>query len=714
MRTKSFWSLGILLLTSGPAWAEAEYSADANLGLRLTRGEEESARFMEYRDLTTGVISGADFDYFNAGTHAAGSVRNVGRDDQSYLLSGGRYYQYRYRLGYDFLPHNLSFGSRTFYTAGVGTGEISYPTGTEGTGFAPSPNIIDSNVRDVQGWRSVEYSLQRKKLFGGLEVSLDSPFFLNVTANRTTLEGIRPSLTTGGIYSRSGGLPTSIFFEFPEPVDQGTTTVEVEGGYKSGTIYASATGELSKFATELRFLTFRNPFATGGGVDLRDKYSLSPDSDLKRLSLQTTVYRLPLDSTLQLKGSTENITNSIVLEKTLSMSDEEHNEDTNTINTVTLNRDVFEGDLSHKNASAVWSARPLSPLTMELYYRYLIRENHNTEILYDGDARNPRHAYRKNNGGAELGYKLPARTKLRSGYDYAAVVRRERIDGIATFDKTLFAELKNSYFDLVGAKVKYSYLRRTSEFGNAAASGLTALTRRFDVTDQRRNAVKASVDVTPLRDLDLGVGYTWRRSVYDKTVIGLLDAVADEWNFDVTYRWPETVQVTAFADVEKADRRGFHRTGSGVPSDAESGNTYNWQDTWKDRNYRYGVIVQVPVIEQTLDLTTSYAQEYADGVVDFLAPGSTSATTPPRDIFNMGDYRKNILQAKLTYQVTRALGASLGALWERLRSDDIQYNNYVNNGLAASNGRNQFLLTGAYKDNRYSATTAYLTVSYRF
>ncbi|MCM2276661.1 MAG: MtrB/PioB family outer membrane beta-barrel protein [Oligoflexia bacterium] len=712
---------GIALLASTGAWAETEYSANAGVGLRLSKGDEVSARFTEYQDLSSGVVSNLEAAYFDGAYHMQLFAQNIGRNDQGYSLSGGRYHQFTYKAWFDELPHNLSFNSLQFYTSGLGTNTLTYTAA--GAGGATSTTFLDTNVSDMSKWLPHDYKLERKDLGASVLISMDTPFFGDLSVSRVSMTGTRPIATASGVYPTGGGTSGFAPFEFPEPVDQNTTTTNLEAGYKTDMVYLSATGTLSKFNSEWDYLTFRNPMV--GTTELNEKLSLSPDSDSKKLAVQATVYKLPFDSTFQARGSTEEITNTIPLETSLAPGG------TGTYTPVTLgvNEPDFKGDISYKNASAVWSARPFEHLDADVFYRFLDKKNHSTKVIYSDSPTAPtatqaneHFGYRKNNIGGELGYLFPARTKVRGGYEYEARVREERTDANASFEKSLFAEVKNSFFDFATAKVKYGYLRRTSEWGKAETAGTTKtatsyvlnFVRRFDVNEKRQNSILAAVTLTPMDDVDLGVGYRWKKSVYDQTQIGLQDDFGREWNFDASFRLPEVFKITAFADIEKVNRHAFHRQFTNAPDPfgaTQNTTNFNFDETWTDNNYRYGLILQVPVIEDLLDFETSYAQEVANAFADLEA--QTGGPTLV-DIQNFGNYRKNSLSAKFSYKVNESLSAALAGFWERLRSDDVQFNQYVYNGVAGSNGAQRFLFTGAYKDNEYSATTGVVTVSYKF
>ena len=64
---------------------------EIQLGIRAVSDKYNSARFEEYRDLDDGVYGDAVLRAFKGGYYLNITAENIGRDDQSYLLKGGRF-----------------------------------------------------------------------------------------------------------------------------------------------------------------------------------------------------------------------------------------------------------------------------------------------------------------------------------------------------------------------------------------------------------------------------------------------------------------------------------------------------------------------------------------------------------------------------------------------------------------------------------------------
>lgn len=112
------------LLVSISASAQTEVgpltvSGEMEFGGRLVWGDEDAAKFQEYRDIRDGLIGSFDLLAENRdGTHwLRGRSVNTGWKDQRYWLEAGRYGRYSIDLFYGELPHIVSTQALTPYAA---------------------------------------------------------------------------------------------------------------------------------------------------------------------------------------------------------------------------------------------------------------------------------------------------------------------------------------------------------------------------------------------------------------------------------------------------------------------------------------------------------------------------------------------------------------------------------------------------------------------
>ena len=118
---KKYYSFTIALTTflllpviNGIAAGEDGVNGSVEIGVRGVDDKDRSAKLHEYRDLDDGVFGNIHLNYFTGSYYFGVKGKNIGQDDQFFMLKGGDYGQFKYKLLYDEIPHNLSFDARTF------------------------------------------------------------------------------------------------------------------------------------------------------------------------------------------------------------------------------------------------------------------------------------------------------------------------------------------------------------------------------------------------------------------------------------------------------------------------------------------------------------------------------------------------------------------------------------------------------------------------
>ncbi|MCE1227826.1 MAG: MtrB/PioB family outer membrane beta-barrel protein, partial [Geobacteraceae bacterium] len=161
-------------------------------------------------------------------------------------------------------------------------------------------------------------------------------------------------------------------------------------------------------------------------------------------------------------------------------------------------------------------------------------------------------------------------------------------------------------------------------------------------------------------------------------------------NFDTTYTFG-IAKLNAFADVEFIRTESlFYLPGS-----------YRWASTRRDINYDFGTKADFELIKGLLSFSTTYRYERADGTNEF----SKSVAPVPTDVPYLDDYIKHSADAKLSYNMSKALKVDVGYLYENLKYSDTAYAQYTIGG-------NNF--TGAYANPNYDASVVYTKLTYKF
>jgi MtrB/PioB family decaheme-associated outer membrane protein len=683
---KKIYSAVIVLSLAIPALAIAadenktEVHGTIELGARGVDTNGNKALFQEFRDLDDGVLGNIQLDALKGAYHLEMDAQNPGADDQSFRLKGGEYGNFKYKFNYDEMVHNYGFDSITPYT-GLGTQNIT----------------VVATPADTSTWTKFDYAVEHKTYGGELELSLHSPFYVNVGAEKREQNGLRPyTLKTG-----FGG-----FAEGPEPISTTTDNLHLKGGYLGEAVTVSLTGSLSSFTNDNKYIYRDNT----DSVD--NNFVLAPNNDYSKLAADLSWRDLPLGSVLAAGLSRAH------LENDFTAADIHYS--TAMLATLTnLNRTTFEGDIDYTNASIALSSRPLDKLDTKIYYNYRDRDNSSSFISYGADpatasTNNAKEllSYEKDTAGIDIGYRLPNKTKLDAGYEYMKMDRSTALPAYSgatnfyrydnpesTTDDTLYIGLKNSALDWVTSKIRYKNLKRDSDINTTAVvadgNDPTIYTTRFDAADKTMDEWKLSFDFTPADNLDLGLSYTYTHNDYDENNSSINDDKRQSVYVDLGWRAAKAVKLSGFIGFEKKEVDSNKRLNLALDVDHV--------ESTDDDFWTYGLAANVEATDKlTFDLSWQYQK--SDGAVNY--DNSLNSTTY-QSISESDDYTKKTLEAKATYAIDPKLGLTLGYLYEKLEYSDINYLNFTN---VVGN----FYYSGVYADPNYEANVGYVMVKYGF
>jgi len=665
----------LFLLPSAVSLAadDADISGSLELGGRIIDDQDNSARFQEYRDLDSWFVGNLSLNYYKDSYFLDIEGENIGQDDQSYLLDGGSYGQFKYSVFYDEIPHNLSFDARSFYS-GIGSNNLT----------------IDSiSPHNLGSWQTFDYTVDRKKYGGDIEVSLDSPFFINIGVNSEEKEGLKPL----GSGSFSGQV------ELPEPVDYKTDNFNIAGGYMSDALLFKISGMASSFDNNNKYLRWTNPF-----LGINEVNSLPPNNEYAKIAANVSWRKLPMMSTFLFNFSYSNLSNDFSVDE-LNMG-----------TPAGLNQRVFEGDISHTSLSASFVSRPTEQLDTRVFYDYFDRDNDSTAIYYaGGDNEDHLYNYTKNNLGLDADYKLSTKTKLGAGYEYVNIDRTNRPDSENNTDNLLYLKLKNTSLDNVTLKLEYTFLDRENdenfeldELTVYDAEYIAQYVKRFDNTSKQKNELKMVLEFYPIDSFDVGLEYTYAQNDYDDVTLGRTDDSGHEFYVDFMWRYAPMLTLSGFAGYEtyQAGSNHYNYT-AGVDGQTsnptvEDGNaaSYLWTQELDDNFWTIGLAAEMPLMDDRLNLSLSCQYQRSDGEVDF-TPTSLDS------IDKAEDYDIITVKAKALYAVSEKVDLIIGYLYEKAKYEDLQYLEYEY--LASGS-----YLSGAYADYDYQEHVGYVTVKYHF
>lgn len=665
----------LLVPSTGAIAAEnTDVSGSLDIGIRAVDDQDDSAKYLEYRDIDDGLFGSIFLNYYLGSYYFNVEGMNIGLDDQSYLLKGGSYGVFDYSIFYDEIPHNLSFNAMTFYS-GLGANMLT----------------LNGNPDDVSTWGNFDYTVDRKKYGADVGFSLNSPLFFNVGVSKEERDGLKP-LGTGGF----GGQ-----VEMPEPVDYETDNLTLAGGFRSTEITFKVSGMLSSFDNENKYLSWTNPFNNSSELN-----TLPPDNDYGKIGAKLSWRNLPMMSTLLVNSSYSNISNDFSIN------------DLNMAAPSGLNSLTFDGDVSYTTLYASFVSRPTEQFDTRAFYSFLDKENDSTVILYNGGGNDTDiFDYSKHNAGLEGTYRLGMDTKLSGGYEFKDVDRRNRDDAETTTDHLLFIKAKNTSLDLMTAKVEYTVLDREADavvdptLTPNDAAYISRFIQRFDATSKLKNELKLTLEFYPADTVDLGFDYSYVNNDYDDVTLGRTEDTGHEFYFDVMWRSTDVFSMNGFAGYEmyEADSTHFnHRAGfQGQTADptVEDGNpdSYLWDQTLDDDFWTLGIMGKLALMQNRLMLSLACQYQKSDGETDFTSQGTSAL----EDIDQAEDYDITTIEAKATYNVTDALAMVLGYTYEEVEYEDLQYLGYEYQPSGS-------YLSGAYADHDYETHVGYLAVKYTF
>jgi len=627
--------------------------------------EGGKAKFTEYRDLREdGAVFGRA--RFNLDTDKYFINFNVGDfayDTQYYTVDGGMWGKFKFDLFYDEIPHNITFDARTPF---LGAGHDL---------LVGTPNLNPAT------WNTFDYSILRHQYGGGFKVDVIRPFFLDFSFERENREGIKP---TGAAETSPGGRA----FELPEPVDYVTNNLKVSAGYSKKPLFLSFNYLHSDFSNSNTSLGLPPNF------NAPNAFSLPPDNTYDKGAFKGAV-SLPFNTRFSTnlgfaRGRSENTS------------------------VLSIIGSGYTGKVDNVNYDFTLTSNPVRFLDVKAYYKYYKRFNKSDDPTGVADIFLN---YKISTYGGELGFRLPEHFYLSGGYKYVSTDRNKKgeTDPLeilpSNLDNIFYADLKWSGVDFMEARVGYERLERDAHYKTAASEAYPA--KRFAYAAQKRDMVKAMVDIFPLDNLNLGVEYRFKNTDYSDTTFGLKSDKRHEFDISADYKIGKIGKVYGYGDYGwvKFNQLQFEGT-TLLPWEADQ-----WDKTWG-----YGIGAEIYVIPKKLTLIFQHDYLKSNGSVDFALNnglfGVGGIPLPPVanqdniDITRWDDYTLYSISIKAVYNFTKSLAAMVGYAYERFWYSDAQLNNYnfIPNGAAT----NSAFLTGAYKDQSYRANVVFGGMSYKF
>lgn len=669
----------------------------------------------EYRDLSDGWLIGGEVKGRSPDYYFDGFAENINRDDQTIDAKGGKYGSFRWQLYDSKLVHNWTHGAITPYS-GVGSNNL----------VATFPNTNTNN------WNTFDFKKKRENAGGMFEFWAGSPWFVRVDANEVRERGLQ--LIAGS----NGTSPGQGFTDKPFPVDYKTVNGSIEAGYATKTSQLSVSVLQSNFSNSNDTLRWNNGFFGNG----QDTTYLPPDNTHTKIGLNGALKQLPFGTTLAGRATYARTTNNNAGVPTSAL-------DTGAggFNATNPNTTNFNGEIIHQTLSLSAHSNWTQALDSRVYWNYFKKDNKSNEVTFSpaatsglqcggGPCTTDMLSYRKNNVGAEGGYRVTSANRVVAGLDYVDL-NRNRTDYDRTEDKRASLEWRNTSFDWMSTRLKYQYLQRRSHFleGGAGVNGgdpafLDRFIAKFDAANVDQNLLKAVFDFQPAERWDMSLETILKENKYKDTTLGRLKDDRQQLYGSVGYGDMNSFRVMLFGDVEYVKYDSLHRNISqltaagGVtstaiydpnsPAQCNGGScNYNWNATNKDRNWAIGIGTDWLPMER-FKVNASAIWQWAKGTADFAVQQTPNPINPPAaPIQNFDNMQKFSLNLKGTYALTKQVDIAAGYAFEKYKYSDIALDGYQYVIPSTPATQNSYL-SGAYAFPNYNLNLFYLTGTLKF
>ncbi len=683
------------------------YSGEISIIARSADGEEESAEFEKYRDISQAVYGEAAISAeWNRRYYAEGRATGVGQNDRYAAIEGGEYGKYRLELSYDQFIKRYPFDMRTLYS-GVGSPQMTLDdnlqsfvqqandaadfeeVATRLQSFLPSAAVGDPEVT-------------RDKIKVGAGLVATDPFHLEVEITHEKREGTRPF---------AGAFSDTQMVELFEPIDYETIGMKVAAEYARNPVYLNLTYQYSQFKNNNDTLFFDNPLRN---VDIAGESSsglidLAPDNAFHNFSFTGALNKLPGNSQLT----------AVAALGMMTQDDDLVPFTTNTaIAAPALPAESADAKVNTLLYQLRLTSKPLPYLRVKGRVRYYDYSNETDRIDFSNgyvetDATlvstaitNLPTSYTKTLASLDLGFDVLTRTSLGIGYTFERTERENR-EVKDQNDNTYRASVDSRPTGWLDLHAGYERTNRAIDDYNfnvylQSGDDLRQLPqlRKYDESDLVRDRLQLQATVYPLDALSIGASLILGRDDFEDSPYGLQEDNHSIIALDADYAINERASVNLFYSMETYDNTQRGRENG-------FGNDFDWTAEGEDVVTTVGGGGTVAILPDRLDFKASYTHSDVDGNISISSPATAFA-----DFSVVDDSVRDVLEAKLTYHFNPRLSLALGYLHEIFDYEDDQSNGFSNVPTDDAGNYQGALLSGALPKD-YDARIIYTQLTFR-
>ena len=688
-----------------PEDSDLVVSAEASLILRAADGEGSSAKFEEYRDISTpvsgdlGLEVEKDRDYY-----LRGRAVGIGQDDQYVGAEAGRYGKYGIDATWDKIIHRYAFDARTLYS-GVGTGDMRLDDNLQANVQAALDAVEVANR--LNGFMSSSVTgdpdTTRDKRKLGFNLLSWEPFTLRLDMSNEKRDGTRPY---------AGSFNNAEMVELFEPVDYDTTEMKISGEYAHAPFFLNVAYQYSQFENDQDTLRFDNPLrvtdAVGGPSS--GSIDLAPDNQYHNLAVSGALTHLPWRSQITANAAWGRMTQDDALVPFTSNT---------AINAPSLPADRVDAQVNTSLYNFRFTSRPLSFMRVNGNLRYYDYDNRTgvidfangyvetDESLVLTAIRNLPTGYTKSQAGVGVGFDVFSRSNLNLGYKYEKTERENR-EVAKQEDHIMKASLDTRALDWLDIRTSYERTQRDIgdyRFNIYLDSGddldqLPQL-RKYDQADLTRDLIQLLATVYPTDALVLSGSVTYGVDDFHDSPYGLIEDNRYVFSFDSDYALDERLTLNLFYthEIYENEQRGRENGGA---------TDFDWNADGKDLVDTVGGGFRLALIPEHLDLDLVYAYIDVDGNLEFSSPSGSFT-----DFSAVDDTKTHMLNTKLTYHDTLGFDVSVGYLWEKFDYADFAADGFTSVPTDTAGNYQGSLLAGTLPRG-YDAHVIYTKITFHY
>ena len=718
-----------------PLGEDWNYRFSTEIGGIATHRSQNSAQLGDYRDFSDGAL----LNYLKLGVERPGTAHYfdltagaIGRDDQHYRATLGRYGDFKANLYFSQIPKAFTDQARTVFQ-GAGTANLTLLPG-----LVPGNNSPAQIATALESARPFALGFIRKNAGLDFDATPDAQWRIYAGYNQEQKKGTRPF---GGAASFPG-IPS---VETIEPIDYKTHNLLAGAQWVTDAIQANLSYAGSFFRNGAGTLTWENPLAVDffdAAVLQRGRMDLYPDNAFHHLKLDASA-ALPLRGRLsgslawsrmtQDDGLIPPTVNSGILSGGPSLNLANWNT-TDALSAKSANARI-DTRLAYLNASF----SPLQDLSLQARLRHYEEDNKTRYTAFnpltgqfgyigtDGAVNNivPGYSrvqirsvpfeYRKDNYGAEADYRLLRRTNVVLGYEREEIKDQHREYRETAEDRVRLA-LNNRDIPWTTVRLSYENARRAGDdyafdpnrllysavsISNAPAT--LAELRKHDIADRRQHILSGRVNLLVARDMDLAVSARYLDNDYGAQYGRLGERVHV---FNVELSWLPSARTSTYAYY------GFQRARSRMalisedPAGLSTGNpnaggavyplANRWDEASRDdahllgAGFRYAFSHAVVLESGYTYLYSPYRTRYGFASPGAIVGGAAAAATAGDGMPDIL-FRQQALETSLKLALNKNTALRLYHRYERATFKDWHYDGLP---LLFANGAAVFLGAG--------------------